>query len=287
MRPDGQSGDTMAANHNSHYKLLFSHPELIRDLLVDFVPVVRPSTLRLDTLQRVTGSYTGDARYEDMAWKVRLADQWLYVYLLLEFQSRSDEWIALRMHVYVSLLLRDLQRQKQVSPDGKLPPVLPIVVCNGAKAWNAATDLAELLTNAPEGLQALQPAQRHLVISAGNYPLESLNSKPNLVAALFRLEYSRTTADMERVLLSLSEWLTDPKYASLRQDFSRFASWRLRRQEILVGEARLLHRLLEHRFGSLPTWAEARLAEAMEEDLLRWCVRLLDPTVPLEQLLSI
>jgi len=73
----------------------------------------------------------------------------------------------------------------------------------------------------------------------------------------------------------------------LRQDFSRFASWRLRRQEILVGEARLLHRLLEHRFGSLPTWAEARLAEAMEEDLLRWCVRLLDPTVPLEQLLSI
>jgi hypothetical protein len=32
---------------------------------------------------------------------------------------------------------------------------------------------------------------------------------------------------MERVLLSLSEWLADPKYASLRRDFSQFASWQL------------------------------------------------------------
>src|SRR5882762_5098491 len=69
----------MAANHDSHYKLLFSHPELVHDLLVEFVSVVRSDTLHLDTLQRVSGSYTsdtGDARYEDMVWKVRLADRW-------------------------------------------------------------------------------------------------------------------------------------------------------------------------------------------------------------------
>ena len=330
--------NTMAANHDSYYKLLFSHPELVHDLLVEFVSVVRSDTLRLDTLQRVNGSYTsetGDARYEDMVWKVRLADRWLYVYLLLEFQSRSDDWMALRMHVYVSLLLHDLQRQNQLSPEGKLPPVLPIVLYNGAKPWRAATDLADLLASAPEGLRALQPAQRYLLIAEGEYPPESLDSKTNLVAALFRLEHSRTARDMERVLLSLSEWLADPKYASLRRDFSQFASWQLRRkvkdptipetvdlleirsmleergmewweqwklegrregklegklegkcEGILVGEARLLHRLLERRFGSLPTWVEARLAKAVEEDLVRWGERVLDPTVSLEQLLT-
>jgi hypothetical protein len=324
----------MAANHDSHYKLLFSHPELIHDLLVEFVSVVRSDTLHLDTLQRVNGSYTsetGDARYEDMVWKVRLADRWLYVYLLLEFQSRSDDWMALRMHVYVSLLLQDLQRQNQLSPEGKLPPVLPIVLYNGAKAWSAATDLADLLASAPEGLRDLQPAQRYLLIAEGEYPPESLDSKTNLVAALFRLEHSRTARDMERVLLSLSEWLADPKYASLRRDFSQFASWQLRRkvkdptisetadlleirsmleerrldwweqwklegmlegklegkrEGILVGEARLLHRLLERRFGSLPTWVEARLAKAVEEDLVQWGERVLDPAVSLEQLLA-
>ena len=266
-----------------------------------------------------------------MVWKVRLADRWLYVYLLLEFQSRSDDWMALRMHVYVSLLLQDLQRQNQLSPEGKLPPVLPIVLYNGAKTWSAATDLADLLASAPEELRPLQPAQRYLLIAEGQYPPESLDCKTNLVAALFRLEHSRTTQDMERVLLSLSEWLADPKYASLRRDFSLFASWQLRRkvkdptisetadlleirsmleergmewweqwklegmlegrregklEGILVGEARLLHRLLERRFGPLPTWVEARLAKAVEEDLVQWGERVLDPTVSLEQLLA-
>ena len=223
--------------------------------------------------------------------------------------------------------MQDLQRQNQLSPEGKLPPVLPIVLYNGAKDWRAATDLADLLASAPEELRALQPAQRYLLIAEGEYPPESLDGKTNLVAALFRLEHSRTARDMERVLLSLSEWLADPKYASLRRDFSQFASWQLRRkvkdptipetadlleirsmleergmewweqwklegilegkrEGILVGEARLLHRLLERRFGSLPTWVEARLAKAVEEDLVRWGERVLDPTVSLEQLLT-
>ena len=224
---------TMPPNHDSHYKLLFSHPELVHDLLVEFVSVVRSDTLHLDTLQRVNGSYTseaGDARYQDMVWKVRFSDRWLYVYLLLEFQSRSDDWMALRMHVYVSLLLQDLQRQNQLSPDGKLPPVLPIVLYNGTNEWKAATDLADLLASAPEGLRTLQPTQRYLLIAEAEYPPESLDGKTNLVAALFRLEHSRTTQDMERVLLSLSEWLADPKYASLRRDFSQFATWQLRRK---------------------------------------------------------
>jgi hypothetical protein len=124
---------------------------------------------------------------------------------------------------------------------------------------------------------------------------------------------------MERVLLRLSEWLADPRHASLRRDFSRFASWQLRRKVkdptisetadlleirsmleerrldwweqwkrewMLEGEARLLHRLLERRFGSLPTWVETRLAKAVEEDLVQWGERVLDPAVSLEQLLA-
>jgi hypothetical protein len=55
---------------------------------------------------------------------------------------------------------------------------------------------------------------------------------------------------------------------------------------ILEGEARLLHHLLERRFGSVPTWVEARLAKAVEEDLVRWGERVLDPTASLEQLLT-
>jgi hypothetical protein len=59
-----------------------------------------------------------------------------------------------------------------------------------------------------------------------------------------------------------------------------------KREGMLEGEARLLHRLLERRFGSLPTWVETRLAKAVEEDLVQWGERVLDPAVSLEQLLA-
>src|ERR1700738_2508422 len=58
------------------------------------------------------------------------------------------------------------------------------------------------------------------------------------------------------------------------------------RKGILVGEARLLHRLLERRFGSLPTWVGTRLAKAVEENLVQWGERGVDPTVALAQLLA-
>lgn len=54
------------------------------------------------SFERVSGSYVGDGgqqRHSDMVWKVRLSGEWIYVYLLLEFQSRSDPWMALRMQV--------------------------------------------------------------------------------------------------------------------------------------------------------------------------------------------
>jgi hypothetical protein len=122
-----------------------------------------------------------------------------------------------------------LQRQQQLSPEGKLPPVLPIVLYNGATAWSAATDVTDLIASAPQGLRALQPEQRYLLIDKRASPQSSLDSKANFVAALFRLELSRTAQDMKQVLSSLADWLADPKYTSLRRDFSRFASFRLRR----------------------------------------------------------
>lgn len=38
---------------------------------------------------------------------------WLYLYLLLEFQSRSDRWLALRLMNYAGLLWQDLVRSKR------------------------------------------------------------------------------------------------------------------------------------------------------------------------------
>ena len=41
-------------------------------------------------------------------WRVRWGERWLYVYLLLEFQSTVDRLMAVRLLTYVGLLYQDL-----------------------------------------------------------------------------------------------------------------------------------------------------------------------------------
>ena len=89
----------MASEDDTAYKQLFAHPEMVRDLLLGFVPGTWIRQLDLSSFERVSGSYVGDGgqqRHSDMVWKVRLSGEWIYIYLLLEFQSRSDPWMALR-----------------------------------------------------------------------------------------------------------------------------------------------------------------------------------------------
>lgn len=67
-----------------------------------------------------------------------------HFYILIEFQSKVDPWMAVRMMSYVGLLYQDLIKAKQMLAQRKLPPVLPIVLYNSDAPWTAATDIAEL-----------------------------------------------------------------------------------------------------------------------------------------------
>lgn len=123
----------MAHDHDAGYKLLFAAPEMVRDLLLGFVGLDWVQSADFASLCRVTGSYVSDdlrTRHDDMVWKIRLRDEWFYVYLLLEFQSVPDRWMALRIQVYVGLLYQDLMARRELGHDDKLPPAPP---CSGSK----------------------------------------------------------------------------------------------------------------------------------------------------------
>jgi flagellar biosynthesis/type III secretory pathway protein FliH len=59
-----------------------------------------------------------------------------------------------------------------------------------------------------------------------------------------------------------------------------------KREGILEGEARLLQLILSQRFKSLPAWADERLTQATEADLVRWAKNVLAPTLSLEEILT-
>jgi predicted transposase YdaD len=93
------------------YKLIFSHAVVVEDLLRGFVGEDWVEELDFSTLEKSGGSYVTDdlrEREDDVIWRIRRRDGWLYIYLLLEFQSAVDPWMALRILVYTGLLYQDL-----------------------------------------------------------------------------------------------------------------------------------------------------------------------------------
>ena len=211
------------AFHDPSYKLLFSHREMVTDLIRGFVHEDWVAELDFNTLERVSASAISHdlrEREDDMIWRLRWGERWLYVYLLLEFQSSVDRFMAVRLLTYVGLLYQDLAAAGEIPPGGRLPPVVPIVLYNGEKAWWAKTSLDDLIEpNLPEQLQHWQPQIRYLLLDEHRYAEAELAGQRNLAAALFRLENSRQPADIERVLASLVDWLTAPEQNELRRAF--------------------------------------------------------------------
>ena len=305
----------MSHDHDSSYKFLFSAPELVRDLILGFVPDDWLHSLDYTTLEKVPGSYVSEdfrRRADDIVWRVKVGGDWVYLYLLIEFQSRVDKYMALRMMVYVGLLYQDLIKRGDLLADGRLPPVLPIVLYNGRPRWTAATDVFDLIPPVPGLVERFKPQLKYLLIDENAYPDRELASLKNLVAALFRIEHPSTPESIRELLSLLSDWLIDrpdlrrmlaiwiratlmrkPEYRILLpqiddlQELNIMLAERLEewaheyeakgvQQGVQQGESLALRRLLCKRFGALSPATSARIAAASLGEIESWFDQAID-----------
>ena len=80
-------------DHDPSYKLLFSHRDLVADLIRGFVQEDWVAQLDFTTLQRVseiTVSHDLREREDDMIWRLRWGERWVYVYLLLNVNNLQE-----------------------------------------------------------------------------------------------------------------------------------------------------------------------------------------------------
>jgi hypothetical protein len=221
--------------------------------------------------------------------------------------------MALRALVYAGLLWQHLVKEQRLPADGRLPPVLPVVVYNGDRRWAAPVTLHALI-GLPESspLWRWQPDMRYHMIDEGAFGEADLERRDALPALLFRLESSPDPAQVVALADAVLAWFVRyPWFAGLRSVFaellggmigplasevrvpeellevrnmlaSRAENWKQqwlqegRQEGRQEGEAILLMRLLERRFGALPDWAKKRIATADSVALEEWGLRVLD-----------
>lgn len=160
-------------------------------------------------------------RHDDIVWRVGWKKgSWCYVALLIEFQSSPDHWMALRTLSYTTLLLLDLVKTGNVHENEGLPPVFPIVIYNGGKAWKAPQDVAALFAPMPESLKYYRPQHRHFLLDESRVSGDELDKSKGLVAQLLRLERAQEPEQVRQIVKELIARLHGPEYLLLRRAFT-------------------------------------------------------------------
>jgi predicted transposase/invertase (TIGR01784 family) len=308
-----ESPTEIVGQHDLSYRLFFSHQRMIQDLLREIVGERWVECIDLDSGEQVSTSFVSDKhknRESDVIWKFRRLDgeEPVFVYILMEFQSRPDPSMPVRLMTYVGLFYQWLMASQPASGWRRLPLVIPMVVYNGPEPWHVPTDLGSLIGDLDPSAEIYRPQLRYRLVDESAFSQEDLASLDSPVADLFRIDQSRDWQEVRSGFRHLRQ--TIPPESSLRQAFEiwtqrvilpRFGrSWdeaftledfdmladsidrwnnQLReegrqegRQE---GEARVLLRLLRLKFGPLAREVEARVLSTDADRLLEWSERVL------------
>ena len=339
----------MAEEQDKTHRLLFHFPRMIKDLIRLCLGSEWVEHLDFETLERVPERLLSKElvrREQDVLWRLKylpagkgeesardptsrprlyldgeeieyleVEDEYFYVYLHLEHQSRPRPLMALDMSTYKLLAIQELTRNDFRAGD-KLPTIFSVVLYNGEVAWNVPTSLLEMLRpmeGSPKGLDFWS----YRLIDAQRLDLEELVGADSPLPGLFRLEQLGDVKDLEQVAAELQttlgrgdEGLTEafvtfineavlPKLtpAGTRQlrieDLQEVPTMVTQRIEkitqgwllegkkegeqtgIRKGELAVLSRQLERRFGELPLEAVERLERADVDLLLVWSDRVL------------
>ena len=212
-------------------------------------------------------------RYIDMLWRVPIvkggqAGKYLYVVVLLEFQSRVDRFMALRVQSAALRVYEYLRKHQRPKRSRWVVPILPIVVYNGKARWTAPTrmrDLVQPITRPKAGAGDWEPAftgDSYVVLDVGRYAGRELPAN-NIVSLMIRAETMNGLVEAGKVLDVALGQLETPQLEGLRQHFLLWFYLMLERQGVdckeLLDEERMRSMA---KAGKIRSFLDARVQEA-------------------------
>ena len=212
--------------HDPIHKLLCSFPRVIADILRGYARgklgelVER---LDLSTLEQVGAEHVSDRlqlRLSDAVWRVRRDDKrWVWVHFALEFQSRPDPGMSMRMLAYVALQYVDLQRKLG---SGKLvPAVLGCVLYNGEDDWVERLETRSRIDLEPGSVvEEMLPRLKFPVIDERREG-ERKAPRGNAAWLMFRLWALETAEDLLELVGQVRRWLRAEEDRGLQEAFER------------------------------------------------------------------
>jgi hypothetical protein len=109
--------------------------------------------------------------------------------------------MPLRLLMYVTMFYEHLYKQDaSVARASGLPPILPVVLYNGAPAWSAPSSVESMIASSNTALSGYLPRLQYVIVDVGRLTEAQLKARDTLLAGLFKLE---TLSDLEQIQAQL------------------------------------------------------------------------------------
>lgn len=198
--------------HDSLFKAVFARPEHARGELQSILPYALAQAIDWATLVLMPGSFQDPdlaQSHADLLFSARLRGGREALIYLLEHQSTSDRYMALRLLRYlVRIWERWLENHDDVE---QLPVIVPLVFYHGEKPWSAPLSF-ESLVQAPRGLENVVrpylPSFRYLLDDLSQVPDEQLRRRALPVLALLAVACLRDLRHKD-VLEAVGPWVNE------------------------------------------------------------------------------
>ena len=112
-------------------------------------------------------------------------------YILLEFQSKVDYTMPLRLLFYMTEILREYSKNanhKKYDKTLKIPAIIPIVLYNGEKVWDVPREFRQIIYNDKLFGNGLINFTYDIIDVNNDLKKEDLLNSPNVSSAIFLLD---------------------------------------------------------------------------------------------------
>ncbi|MCP4106194.1 MAG: hypothetical protein GY749_11755 [Desulfobacteraceae bacterium] len=308
--------------HDKFIQETFTRDEIAKSFLENYLPKPLLKQVDINTLNIVKDSFIDKElreHFSDILYTVKFQNTDLYIYLLFEHKSYKEKLSALQILRYKGKIWD--QYIKKYPKAKKVPPIFPMLLYHGRSKWDIPRNFQAVVKhNENKFLKKYIPEFQYKLFDISHLPDEKIKGevlgkivlliakyifKPDLrqklpeILSLFHAVSNRQTAlEILEVLLRYVVQATQQfdekdikkliEQSSIGEDImqtfiDKYINQGLQ-QGVQLGEAKILLRQMEVRFGAVPKWAKEKIEQADIAIIEDWSIRVLNANSPEEVL---